>query len=681
MKFFATFSLSIIITCLTYSQVVIRGPYMQTPTHASIIIKWRTDLPTSTRVWYGTTPGNLNLTSTINNNVTEHTCVLTGLNPKTVYYYAVGNASVILGGQTLNHHFKTNPIPSEEVPVRIWAIGDFGKGNTGQLGVKNSYINYTGNKHTDVWMWLGDNVYTNGKDSEYQTNVFGFAGFNDLFSWLPFWPTPGNHDYNEIWAQSTVLGIPYSNIPLQNHIGPYYDIVDVPKQGEAGGNPSQLEVFYSFDYGNVHFISLNSEVYDIANTNNGINQMKNWLIQDLQQNKKLFTIAYFHQPPYSKGSHNSDDIYELAMKKMREKIVPELENFDIDLVVCGHSHVFERSYLIKGHYGLSSTFNTSTMLKNGTNGNFNQGNAYLKDTIANTPDGTVYVVCGNSGSSETAPALNHPVMAYTDGGNTAMGSFIIDINKNRLDAKYLTINGVIADQFTILKKNMILAPINNQVVCQNDSVLITAYHSGGSDSLKYQWLPTSQTTPSVYIQTNVNTTYTLKVTDQLTGQIETKVFNVNVAVVPTPIINALNDTLFVQSGFSYQWYYNGNPINGATNYYFVPTQAGNYSVGLIQDLCTNTSANYLLTGLETNQLEESGFSIYPNPVKNKLTIKLDLLQGWTNLEISNSEGKILTTEKIKNTLIELNLSNYANGIYFVTLSNLTKSKQVKIIKE
>ena len=108
-------------------------------------------------------------------------------------------------------------------------------------------------------MWLGDNVYDDGKDSEYQTRLFELNGFKDVFNRLPFWPSPGNHDYNEVWEQSTLFGIPYSNIPLSQHEGPYFDMVDVPQQGEAGGFPSQLEVYYSFDYGDVHFLSLNSE--------------------------------------------------------------------------------------------------------------------------------------------------------------------------------------------------------------------------------------------------------------------------------------------------------------------------------------------------------------------------------------------------------------------------------------
>ncbi len=398
----------LLVNTLGFSQAVIRGPYLQSPTETTVTVMWRTSANTSTKVWYGPSPSNLSDSIMINDNVTDHSIQITGLIPYTDYFYVVGNINGVLAGADSNHFFRTNPIAGTELPIRAWAIGDFGKGNTGQIDVKNSYVNYAAATHTDVWLWLGDNAYNNGEDSEYQTKVFAHTGFSDIFSWMPFWPTPGNHDYGEVWQQSALFGIPYSNISLQDHEGPYFDIVDVPELAEAGGYPSNLEVFYSFDYGNVHFLSLNSEVFDFTLTYDGINEMRDWIIQDLQQNNQLFTIVYFHQPLYSKGSHDSDDAFELVMKAMREEIIPTLENYDVDLIVCGHSHVYERSYLIHGHYGNSSTFNSSTMLMDGSNGNLSQGYPYIKDSLPSTPDGSVYVVCGNSGSNETAPVLKSP---------------------------------------------------------------------------------------------------------------------------------------------------------------------------------------------------------------------------------------------------------------------------------
>jgi hypothetical protein len=295
-------------------------------------------------------------------------------------------------------------------------------------------------------------------------------------------------------------------------------MVDVPQQAESGGFPSQLEVFYSFDYGDVHFLSLNSELWDFTQTLNGINQMKTWIEQDLNQNEKTFTIAYFHQPPYSKGSHDSDDIQELVMKAMREHLIPLLESYDVDLVVCGHSHVFERSHLIHGHYGNSSSLDPSIMIKDGDGGNFDLGNAYIKDDLAQTADGTVYVVCGNSGSKTTAPSLNHPVMVFSDGGSDVCGSFIIDINRNRLDGKYLRSNGQILDNFTILKKNLGSLSEIYDTICAGEPLTLISSTTGGSDSLTYQWSFSSEETNEITVSPLSDMTYTLTVTDELTGQ-------------------------------------------------------------------------------------------------------------------------------------------------------------------
>ena len=512
-----------IIYCLVFfsssvfSQQVIRGPYMQKVTDNSIIIKWRTDVATNSRVVFGIDETSLTNDVTLQNNVTDHTVQLSGLSALTEYYYAVGNSAQILSGPQ-NHRFRTHPLNGESAPVRVWAIGDFGKGNTEQVEVKNSYETYSDTVETNVWIWLGDNVYDDGKDSEYQTRLFELNGFKDVFNRLPFWPSPGNHDYNEVWEQSALFGIPYSNIPLNQHEGPYFDMVDVPQQGEAGGFPSQLEVFYSFDYGDVHFLSLNSELWDLTQTLNGINQMKTWIEQELNQNDKTFTIAYFHQPPYSKGSHDSDDAYELVMKAMREHLIPLLESYDVDLVVCGHSHVFERSHLIHGHYGNSSTLDPSTMIKDGAGGNFDAGNPYIKDNLPQSEDGTVYVVCGNSGSKTSDATLDHPVMYFSDGGSDVCGSFVIDINRNRLDGKYLRSNGQILDEFTILKKNLQSVSQVFDTICAGESLTLISSATGGSDNLSYEWSFSTAETAEISVSPFSDITYTVTVTDEVTGQ-------------------------------------------------------------------------------------------------------------------------------------------------------------------
>ena len=93
--------------------------------------------------------------------------------------------------------------------------------------------------------------------------------------------------------------------------------------------------------------------------------MYTWLNNDLMANTKKWTVCYFHHPPYSLGTHNSDT--EFGMINMRQYYLPLLESYHGDLVLSGHSHVYERSYLLNGHYGLENTL-TAGMIVNNTLG-------------------------------------------------------------------------------------------------------------------------------------------------------------------------------------------------------------------------------------------------------------------------------------------------------------------------
>ncbi|CAN5370904.1 hypothetical protein BH09BAC1_BH09BAC1_05510 [soil metagenome] len=439
------------------AQNLVRGPYLQMPTSSSIILRWRTDAPSIGRVNYGSAANALTQQLEETTATTEHEIKITGLQPYTTYYYSVGNGATRLAGGNNQHHFKTSPVIGTVQPIRIWAIGDFGKANQEQIQVRQSFQNYSQGKETDVWIWLGDNAYQDGTDAEYQAKVFDATyGYDSLFRFMPFMPCPGNHDYN-------LIAPPFSNINPVNHTGAYYDIVNVPTQGEAGGVPSGHELYYSYDYGNVHMIALNSELGSLGSAANdwiGINSMNTfttspmleWLRDDLEANTKPWVIAYFHQPPYTKGSHSSDDAIEIYMKAMRQNYIPVLEEYGVDLVINGHSHVYERSFPIEGHYGNSSSWDAAANLVSPQCGHDQIGEPYVKYTFGpNKNRGTIYAVVGCSASKETGSSLNHPVMCYSAGGDSIIGSFIIEVNGNRLDAHFLRADGALLDSFTIMK--------------------------------------------------------------------------------------------------------------------------------------------------------------------------------------------------------------------------------------
>ncbi|MES2622630.1 MAG: metallophosphoesterase [Bacteroidota bacterium] len=453
---------ALFITSNIFSQVgITAGPYLQSPTQTGIKIKWRTTAPTTAKVMYGTSPSTLTQTATEATVTDKHTVTITGLTPYTQYYYAIYNDNTFAEGGDMEHAFRTFPVSTDPGHVRAWAIGDFGKGNSKEAAVRDSYP--FDSLEANVWLWLGDNVYDNGTEAQYLAKVFDSVwGYRNLMRHLPYMPAPGNHDYESV---SPIAGTIDPASP--SHTGPYYDFVDVYTNGEAGGVASNRELYYSYDYRNVHFVSLNSELGSMTNSSHnwtgawipllGSNNftsspMSQWLHQDLAANTKPWVVVYFHQPPYSDGSHNSGDIYEAYMRGMRANFNPIFEQYGVDIVLCGHSHAFERSYLVKGAYGEDNTINTGTMIIQNRSGNDVQGQAYTKTLVGPDPNkGTVYVVCGNSGSSESSPGFSHPFMYSEYGCDTCIGSFVLDVEGGRLDGRHIDAYGNIRDHFTIHK--------------------------------------------------------------------------------------------------------------------------------------------------------------------------------------------------------------------------------------
>ena len=374
---------------------------------------------------YGTSPNNLSNVVSKSSSVTNHSVQLDGLSPDTRYYYSVGDSSQTMAGGNNKHFFVTSPTIGTQKDTRIWVLGDSGTANNNVRDVRNAYRNFTGNRHTDLWVMLGDNAYDDGTDSEYQNAVFDI--FGDMLIKSVLWSTLGNHDGKT--ANSS------------NMSGPYYDIFTFPRGGEAGGVASGTEAYYSFDYGNIHFVCLDSTETNVSP--NGA--MMTWLELDLAATTQEWIIAFWHHPPYTKGSHDSDD--EGKLIEMRENALPLLEAAGVDLMLSGHSHSYERSMLIDGHYGDSSTFNSSHRIDSG-DGRENGDGAYQKGPGGSSPnEGAVYVVAGSSGKISGGD-LDHPVMKVS---LNSLGSMALDIDGNRLDAWFLDEDGDVRDSFTIVK--------------------------------------------------------------------------------------------------------------------------------------------------------------------------------------------------------------------------------------
>jgi hypothetical protein len=171
--------------------VVTRGPYLQMGTPNSVIVRWRTAVPTDSRVNYGESPTRLSFSATELTLTTEHILRLSNLAPNTKYYYSIGTSSqAALAGGDESHFFVTAPTVAK--PTRIWVLGDAGTNTDDQRRVRDAYAKFTGTRHTDLWLLLGDNAYVEGKDDEYQRAVFEM--YPTFLRQSVLWPTIGNHD-------------------------------------------------------------------------------------------------------------------------------------------------------------------------------------------------------------------------------------------------------------------------------------------------------------------------------------------------------------------------------------------------------------------------------------------------------------------------------------------------------
>ncbi len=458
-------------------QTVTRGPYLQRGSHNTVIVRWRTDVATDSRVRYSTS-----LTGTFTNvndstSTTEHAVTVSGLAANTKYFYSVGSTSAVLSGPDANTFFVTAPTPGTAKNTRVWVLGDAGTNNSNQKAVRDAYYSFTGTRHTDLWLMLGDNAYTDGTDAEYQNAVFGSTNaYAAMLRKSVLWSTMGNHEGHT--ADSLTQS------------GPYYSIFTFPTNGEAGGLASGTEAYYSFDYGNIHFICLES--YQVPGNSSAFSTMKTWLTNDINATTREWIIAFWHHPPYSKGSHNSDT--ESQMVKMRTDVNPILEAGGVDLVLSGHSHAYERSYLIDGHYGLSTTF-TSAMKVDAGSGR--DPAPYQKATGTPAHEGAVYIVAGSSGQA-SGGTLNHPAMFISLNN---LGSMVLDLDGSRLDARFLRENGTVADFFTIVKGSP-PPPLPTVTIAATDSSASEA----GPNSGTFTITRTGSTTSSLLVNLTVGGT-------------------------------------------------------------------------------------------------------------------------------------------------------------------------------
>ncbi|ADY54085.1 metallophosphoesterase [Pseudopedobacter saltans DSM 12145] len=274
------------------------------------------------------------------------------LKPDTYYFYRIGTSLA----QNPVYHFKTAPKvgTAKKVVVGIWGDTQDNKGNFNFVQT-DSILGQMAKYPLHFTLHMGD-IVENGSVIKSWKKFFDVS--QPINANFPFMPVTGNHD---VINDS-------NNADFQKPFPVFYDLFNLPE--------NQLN--YSFDYGNTHFVAVNSGVAQKASLEGkvlfGVNSKEyNWLEADLakaRKNKNIkWVVVFCHYPVYAYGVS--------LVTGWQENLKLLLDKYKVDLCLSGHRHVYERHKAIRG----ADIFESMDI------------------NVYDNPKGTVYITNGSAGGS------------------------------------------------------------------------------------------------------------------------------------------------------------------------------------------------------------------------------------------------------------------------------------------
>lgn len=320
------------IPLLVNAQVVDRYNFIQKPTENGVTIAWRTAANAIGTLNWGNNPFNLVNVVSDGTSTKKHVYDITGLEPNTKYYYQTSTDNGVTSGID---HFYTSKTDSTR-NISFLHYGDCGYDNSVQSDIAELMIGDSaefGIVAGDVDQGTGDNY----------DEVF-FGPYTDLLKNTCQYTCIGNHD------------------TYADNAATYLDAFYLPSN-----NPQSTERYYSFAWGNAKFICLDSNIpYTIGS------DQHNWMLDELKCNDRQWLFVFFHHPPWT-NAWSADYFIPFTPyflyqgnEDMRTDLVPYFETYNVDFVLNGHSHCYQRGemngvkYIISGGAGSSSIdFNTN----------------------------------------------------------------------------------------------------------------------------------------------------------------------------------------------------------------------------------------------------------------------------------------------------------------------------------
>lgn len=308
------------------SVTLLRAPYLQSVGFDRGTIVWTTPQAGPASVSFAPAGGSSTSVSAVStlfpNSKTglpdyyQHVASLTGLSPSTRYTYHVIVQGVDLGSMT--DQFTTAPANGSGT-VRFVAIGDSGTGSNDQKQIAA----LLSGESFDLMLHGGDIAYGSADgtgDGSYKTlEDWFFSIYASILRTHPVFPAMGNHE-----------------VRASNNNGQHYlDDFVLPRNGATQAYPDHAERFYSFDYGPMHVVVLDTELA-FQDTTRRAAQLA-WLDNDLATTTQPWKIAVYHRAPYSSGGEHGSDL------SVRAAFGPILEARGVQLVINAHEHDYERT--------------------------------------------------------------------------------------------------------------------------------------------------------------------------------------------------------------------------------------------------------------------------------------------------------------------------------------------------
>ena len=302
------------------ARLIRRHPYLQgvTPTTATVVWTAASAQPGRVVLYKVTgetaavVPATQDTSATLPRGARQWLAPIAGLDANTTYCYEVYDGDELVVDRS---PLTTAPIAGTGARVRIAVLGDSGAGGSDQLAVSKQLDTIP----FDMMIHTGDIAYDNGTLNDFETKFFGV--YRSYLRRAPVFPTSGNHDYETADAAA------------------YRQVFVLPDSG----TPEGRERWYSYNWGDVHMVALDTERMGQAQAD--------WLDADLTANTLPWTIVYAHKPPYSSGEHGGD----LGFRQLFE---PLLQKHNVPLVLSGHDHNYERflpqqgiTYIVTGGGG------------------------------------------------------------------------------------------------------------------------------------------------------------------------------------------------------------------------------------------------------------------------------------------------------------------------------------------